>query len=67
MQIACPYCGARDAQEFAYLGDATLKRPDPSAADVEKRTGAVPKKYKDFRELQTKLDDIAGPKSQACQ
>jgi sarcosine oxidase subunit delta len=35
MQIACPYCGARDAQEFAYLGDATLKRPDPSAADVQ--------------------------------
>jgi len=29
MQITCPYCGARDAQEFAYLGDATLKRPDP--------------------------------------
>jgi sarcosine oxidase subunit delta len=29
MQITCPYCGARDAQEFAYLGDATLLRPDP--------------------------------------
>jgi methylglutamate dehydrogenase subunit B len=27
MRITCPHCGARDAQEFAYLGDATLQRP----------------------------------------
>ncbi len=27
MRITCPYCGERDAQEFAYLGDATLVRP----------------------------------------
>ena len=27
MRITCPHCGARDAQEFAYLGDATVKRP----------------------------------------
>ena len=28
MRITCPYCGERDAQEFSYLGDATLVRPD---------------------------------------
>jgi methylglutamate dehydrogenase subunit B len=27
MRITCPYCGARDAQEFSYLGDATVERP----------------------------------------
>lgn len=34
MRIPCPYCGARDAHEFAYLGDATVTRPDPAAADA---------------------------------
>ena len=34
MLIACPYCGARDAQEFAYRGDATVRRPDPAAPDA---------------------------------
>ena len=34
MRIDCPYCGSRDAHEFAYLGDATLGRPDPAAADA---------------------------------
>ncbi|HEY5797859.1 MAG TPA: sarcosine oxidase subunit delta [Bosea sp. (in: a-proteobacteria)] len=28
MRIICPHCGARDAQEFSYLGDANPKRPD---------------------------------------
>jgi heterotetrameric sarcosine oxidase delta subunit len=31
--IACPWCGAREETEFAYGGDATLKRPDPARAD----------------------------------
>ena len=31
MRITCPHCGARDAQEFTYLG-ADLKRPDGMAA-----------------------------------
>jgi sarcosine oxidase subunit delta len=31
MRIPCPYCGDRDAHEFAYLGDAAVKRPDPGA------------------------------------
>ena len=35
MQITCPYCGTRDAQEFAYHGDATLTRPDPGAGDAQ--------------------------------
>lgn len=35
MRIPCPYCGDRDAHEFAYLGDATLTRPDPAAEGAE--------------------------------
>ena len=35
MLIPCPYCGARDAQEFAYRGDASPRRPDPRAPDAE--------------------------------
>lgn len=31
MRIKCPYCGERDAQEFAYFGAADPKRPDPDA------------------------------------
>ncbi|MFG1421433.1 sarcosine oxidase subunit delta [Roseixanthobacter liquoris] len=34
MRIPCPYCGLRDAHEFSYLGDATLTRPDPEAANA---------------------------------
>lgn len=37
MLIACPYCGARDAQEFTYRGDAAPVRPDPAAPDVEEK------------------------------
>jgi heterotetrameric sarcosine oxidase delta subunit len=32
MRIPCPYCGPRDASEFAYRGDATLTRPAPGIA-----------------------------------
>jgi heterotetrameric sarcosine oxidase delta subunit len=34
MRIPCPYCGSRDLSEFAYHGDATPKRPDPSAENA---------------------------------
>ena len=34
MRIACPYCGERDAHEFAYLGDAAPARPDPQAPNA---------------------------------
>lgn len=36
MRIKCPYCGPRDAQEFAYLGAADLKRPDPAGEAAER-------------------------------
>jgi heterotetrameric sarcosine oxidase delta subunit len=29
MRIPCPYCGQSDLREFTYLGDATVRRPDP--------------------------------------
>jgi methylglutamate dehydrogenase subunit B len=32
MRIPCPYCGPRSNDEFVYHGDATLRRPDTSAA-----------------------------------
>jgi len=34
MRLPCPFCGPRDAREFTYLGDATLRRPDPAAEDA---------------------------------
>lgn len=35
MLIHCPYCGARDSQEFTYRGDAVGVRPDPNADNAE--------------------------------
>jgi sarcosine oxidase subunit delta len=35
MRIRCPFCGERESAEFAYLGDASVVRPDaagPNAA-----------------------------------
>ena len=37
MRIRCPFCGERDTNEFAYLGDAEFKRPDPGAPDAVAR------------------------------
>jgi len=34
MRIPCPYCGPRGNDEFAYLGDATVQRPEPAAPDA---------------------------------
>lgn len=34
MRIKCPYCGERSLDEYVYLGDATVTRPDPAAADA---------------------------------
>lgn len=31
MRIPCPWCGERDAGEFVYGGDATLRRPADDA------------------------------------
>ena len=35
MRIACPHCGTRGLDEFAYLGDAAVVRPDPAAEIAE--------------------------------
>ena len=32
MRIPCPFCGPRGNDEFSYLGDATVRRPDPATA-----------------------------------
>lgn len=32
MLIPCPHCGDRDVSEYSYLGDATVKRPNPEKA-----------------------------------
>jgi heterotetrameric sarcosine oxidase delta subunit len=37
MRIQCPFCGERDASEFAYLGAADCRRPDAQAADAQAR------------------------------
>lgn len=37
MRIPCPYCGERDVHEFAYLGDATVRRPDPTQPEADAR------------------------------
>lgn len=34
MRIPCPYCGPRGNEEFAYLGDASVTRPDAAAPDA---------------------------------
>ena len=34
MRLNCPYCGERDVQEFAYLGDATLQRPSGDSLEA---------------------------------
>ena len=34
MRISCPYCGPRGNDEFTYLGDAAVRRPDPASTDV---------------------------------
>jgi methylglutamate dehydrogenase subunit B len=35
MRISCPYCGERDVQEFAYLGDADKIRPEGPDATTD--------------------------------
>ena len=31
--ITCPHCGRRPVEEFTIRGDATLRRPEPGAAE----------------------------------
>jgi methylglutamate dehydrogenase subunit B len=35
VRIVCPFCGERGNEEFAYLGDATVVRPDPGAGATQ--------------------------------
>lgn len=37
MRIPCPFCGERDSQEYAFLGEAGLIRPDANADDAQKQ------------------------------
>ncbi len=34
MRIQCPFCGERDSSEFTYLGNVTVRRPEPGAPDA---------------------------------
>ena len=52
MRIKCPWCGDRPREEFSYLGDATVRRPD--GADRED-----PKAWQDYVYLR---DNPAGQK-----
>ncbi len=35
MKIKCPICGKREASEYTYIGDATVKRPDVNNTDEQ--------------------------------
>lgn len=35
MRLTCPWCGTRDAGEFTYRGDATVKRPPIDSDSIE--------------------------------
>ena len=51
MRIGCPFCGERDAQEFSYLGDATVLRPQtPVGAALDEATLALWHDYVYLRE-----------------
>jgi methylglutamate dehydrogenase subunit B len=42
MRIPCPHCGPRGHEEFAYLGDAAVKRPtDGGVAPTQEWTDYV--------------------------
>ncbi len=34
MRIPCPHCGERSLDEYVYIGDASVTRPDPAAANA---------------------------------
>ena len=51
MRINCPYCGERGYDEFSYLGDASVVRPDP----------ASPNAAEDFYAFAYQRRNVAGP------
>jgi sarcosine oxidase subunit delta len=50
MRIPCPFCGLRDSQEFSFLGQAGLERPDPTSPNARQQ-------FHDYVHLR---DNIAG-------
>lgn len=51
MRINCPFCGERGNDEFSYLGDASVVRPDPNS----------PNAAEDFYAFAYERRNIAGP------
>ena len=37
MRVRCPFCGERGSSEFVFLGDASVRRPDPEAPGAAAR------------------------------
>ena len=56
MRIECCYCGVRSSEEFSYLGDATLVRPENLPGNA--RDEAVRQRWHDYVYLR---DNPAGP------
>ena len=57
LHIKCPYCGMRSQNEFAYGGDASVKRPDLNKEISDKEWDNFVKKLFAFFTL---LKDIIG-------
>ena len=56
MRIECCYCGVRSSEEFSYLGDATVVRPENFGGNAE--ADAVRQRWHDYVYLR---DNPAGP------
>jgi methylglutamate dehydrogenase subunit B len=56
MRIECCYCGSRGNEEFAYLGDATVVRPDGDPS--QPLDAAARERWHDYVYLR---DNPAGP------
>ena len=56
MRIECCYCGVRSSEEFSYLGDATLRRPEN--LDGKTEADAARQRWHDYVYLR---DNPAGP------
>lgn len=55
MRITCPYCGARDAGEFSYLGDASPRRPHFDADESGAIASDVEDAFFDYAYLRNNL------------
>ena len=56
MRIECCYCGVRSSEEFSYLGDATLLRPENPSGQAQ--DDAVRQRWHAYVYLR---DNPAGP------